>query len=100
MPRTGIISSPLSGCNRSSIGDLSQCDYRWLVIITFDHRIGAMGDSPRALCSDEHHLKNIADVVQAVFNRNTCHFLIPSGVPPRSRSRRLAAGWAENQPLF
>ena len=58
--------------------NLAQCNDRWFVILGIDHRLCAVGDPARALCGDQNHLKNVIDILQAIFNCNACHRLYSS----------------------
>jgi hypothetical protein len=60
-----------------AIRDFAKCDHRGLVVLELNHWVGSMSDATRALRRDEHHLENVFDVFEAIFDGNTGHGLFP-----------------------
>jgi hypothetical protein len=54
-----------------SFGDLAKRNNGWLIVLEFDHGVCAMGDATCALRCDEHHLKNIINIAEAILNGNS-----------------------------
>src|SRR5580704_16116181 len=67
-------------------GDFAQRDDGRLVVFPGKRRLGAVRQAARALRSEENELKEVLDVVQAVFYGNTGHGLkLRNGTPQRAR---------------
>ena len=100
--RRGLVDLVEDGGRHVTLRDLAQRDDGRLVVFELDHGIGAMGDAPRSLCSNEHHLENVVDVFEAVFDGNSGHlwssFSISGRLAPNTlnsnRPRSVAQGLA------
>src|SRR6516164_8866756 len=68
------------------LGDLSQRNDRVLIVFSFDCNSRAAAKRARSVCSDKYELEPVGDFVDAVFDCDTCHAIIPFVAATLARS--------------